>query len=73
MIAIYAVKANKGYYITKDPQSTYGPDDRHSLSEYLFDGVKRENTFHPSWGFIKQPPAKVTCRTFSQISIIALC
>ena len=57
---IYAIKTPTGFFISMKPSGYIYSGDEKILSNYFFDGVKAEPTFHPTWGVIKSQPMKVS-------------
>ncbi|MFA5300434.1 MAG: hypothetical protein WC389_19790 [Lutibacter sp.] len=57
VLKISAINSDKGYYISDCFDDRWHQTE---LDHKLFDGVKCEPTFHPSWRFIKTLPQKVS-------------
>lgn len=58
MITIYAIKTNKGYYISekRDKNDWH----RRDFKQYLFDGETSQPSFHDDWRIISNKPTKIS-------------
>ena len=55
-LEITAIKTNKGYYLSLDPNGTYGTS---KLLNYYMDGTKPTTTWHSQWVFVTSDPISI--------------
>jgi hypothetical protein len=58
-LTINAIKSNKGYYVSS-PNAQGGYYGHNALTDYLFDGVTPNPSFHEDWVIIPNIPVKIS-------------